>query len=239
MRLFLAGILLVGAAPAQSEADKLEAALKKFGERTYSIKEAGQSTGTMTLKTRIEAGDDGKVAVFEDQIAAKTGDTETSVAISERASLNGLALIRGARNGKDSEGKFDWTGRIQDDDALLNVHGQMLVLRDAKGALGEQAVMRLVCAKEQKVGAEFKCKVLLLAPACVDEPHEFRCVAKETLEIGGAKREAFKWQQKWEGEAILKGESIKAKVDNSYWVGPDGTLLQFTSGRKTLTLDAK
>ena len=37
MRLILAAVLLLQAAPIQSEADKLEAALKRFGNRTYAM----------------------------------------------------------------------------------------------------------------------------------------------------------------------------------------------------------
>jgi hypothetical protein len=39
-------MLLILAAPAQSEAEKLEAALKRFGERNYKIFKDGKESGS-------------------------------------------------------------------------------------------------------------------------------------------------------------------------------------------------
>ena len=54
MRMILAALLLAQAAPAQSEADKLEAALKKFGNRTYGMFVSNAKAGQLTMKTRVE-----------------------------------------------------------------------------------------------------------------------------------------------------------------------------------------
>jgi hypothetical protein len=235
--LLAASLLLQSAtAPAQSEADKLEAALKKFGDREYRITDRGRALGKMSLKTRFEKEKDRTVAVFEDTVIDEAGTGAIGVLLEETASLEGLKLIRTSRT---SEDKTEAGASIRDGDAYLSGKEGQLIIRDVRNALGERAVLRLVGMKVQKVGETFQANVFVLESPSDELVHDFKCVAKETIEIGGKKVEAFKWEQKWKGKAIRGGESVDAAVDNAYWVGTDGTLLRFKIGSNEMTLNVK
>ena len=236
MRLVFLAILALQAAPAQSESDKLEAALKKFGDRKYRVTEGGKPTGTMTLKTKLEKDGDGKIAVFEDTVIVDTGTGAVEVLLEEMASLDGLKLIGTSRT---SDNKIQIAASIRDGDAILTGKDGHLIIRNVRNALGELAVLRLVGMKEQKVGGTFKANVFVLESPSDELVHDFKCVAKETIEIGGKKVDAFKWEQKWKGKAIRDGADEDAAVENAYWVAADGTLLRFKIGPKEMTLDAK
>src|SRR6266850_5474002 len=100
MRALLAAILLLQAAPAQSEADKLEAALKRFGDRSYLILANGEKLGTSTLKTRVEKVDGRSVAVLEDAFKIDAGGDTGFMRTLEKAMLDRLRLISTSQTGK-------------------------------------------------------------------------------------------------------------------------------------------
>jgi hypothetical protein len=239
MKHVLACLLLIQAAPAQSEADKLEAALKKFGNRTYRITERGKPIGTTTLNWKVEKQDDRRVAVFEDTATLQVGPVAVTIILTETADLEGLKLIRATREAGGPKGKLEISASIRDGDAYLTVNERQLLIRDIRNVMGELSVIRLVGMKEQKVGSAFKSNVFVLQSPSDELKHDFRCVAQETIEIGGKKVEAFKWEQKWKGKAIRDGESVDATVENAYWIGADGTLVRFKIGPNEMTLEQK
>jgi hypothetical protein len=239
LRILLAILLLAQAAPPQSEADRFEAAIKKFGERTYRITEEGKPLGTMSLKSRIEKEGDKTVAVLEDTVWLDLGPAKIELKLTETASLDGLKLIHAARTLDGKEEDFEVSASIRDGDAYVTVDRRHLIIREVRDVHGELGVLRLVGMKEQKVGSTFRAKVFVLESPSDELVHDFRCVSQETLGIGGKQVDAFKWEQKWKGKAIRAGASIDATVENTYWVAADGTLLRFKIGRNQMTLENK
>src|SRR5687767_11598527 len=145
MKIILSALFHLQAAPAQSEADKLEAALKKFGDRTYRIVEEGKETGTMTLKTSIERDGDKMAAVFEDRADMKIGDFQLTMTLNEKASLDGLRLISATRKGKTPDGDVDWRVSVRGGKAAMKVEDREQTIDVTARTVGELAVMRLVC----------------------------------------------------------------------------------------------
>ena len=236
MRVILAAALLLPA-PAQSEASKAEAALKKFGDREYRIFEKGVQVGLCTLKSRIEVDGRTRIAIFEDRIE-KAGDTPLTLAYTEKASLIGLRLRWATRV----------DGGIKEDDPKVSIDNGEADITSAQGSItvpkaekacGERALIRLICMTEQKVGSVVQADLLVLDPVDFQRKQEIKCVAAETIDVGGKKMAAFKWVDKREGKSILSGEEIPYKFDNAYWVGADGVLLKFTSGSMEMVLDSK
>jgi hypothetical protein len=236
VRALLAAVLVL--VPAQSEADKLAAALKKFGDRSYLIMENGKKVGTYTLKTRIAVEEGRRLAVFEDRIDKHSDSSTVTLDLVEKATLNGLRLDWATRADGGMK-EDDTTIDIQDGDGHVATDLGNLLLKKVGGAVGERALIRLVCAQEQKVGNSFKADLLVLDPVDYQRGQEIKCVARETIDVGGKKIEAHKWEDKREGESVLNGKPIAYKFDNAYWVGPDGTLVKFRSGSMEMILEPK
>lgn len=240
MRLVLVTLLLLQAAPAQSEADKLEAALRKFGNRTYKILLKGEPVGTYALKTRVAEEEGQKLAFLEDRLETKIGETVRTTDYTEKAVLKGLALHWTTQTDTALEGKSVPVIAIKDGDGHVSTTaGKRMHLKAVAGALGERALFRLVCMKEQKIGATLKVNALVLEPIDYQMDREVKCVAKETLSIGGRKIAAFKWEDKRDGSSILTGKPVPVPIDNAYWVGPDGALVKFKIGPLEMVPEAK
>lgn len=239
----MAAILLLQAAPAQSEADKLEAALKKFGDRTYRIREGGKPTGTLTLKTRIEKAGDRKVAVLEDKYAVKMDGVDTGMTYRETASLEGLRLVSAHHKGVSPEGNVECKIVLRDGKAKLMDNGENPTIDIGPNTVGELAVLRLVCAAEQKRGTNFKADLLSLMVPAFEPGHAFRCIGPEQLQIDGKKFDVFKWEQKgeWKHKVTIEGQetTLASEVDKSYWVSPDGHLVRFRSDSMEMTIETK
>lgn len=229
----MAALLLVPF-QAQSEADKLEAALKKFGNRTYIMSISGEQGGRLAMKTRIEKEGGRRVAVFEETMIEPFIGGKVTGTMVEKAALDGLRLISlkwaSREGGKESVD----TITIEGTKATLIFSGKKETLDVTESTIGEMAVLRRVCAAEQKEGAEFKVDVLN-PPA-----HEFqagrtlRCEGKAQIEIAGRKHEAFLWKEKSQ-----KGQP-GMQVNNTYWVSPAGHLLKYIGlGGVEYVLDAK
>lgn len=214
----------------QGQEAKLEEALKKFGDRNYKVLQDGKESGSMTLKTRLEKEGETQVVVMEDRIEMKAGEAEVQVTLTERAFLKGLRLISAKRTGKRPGGDIDWWVSVAGGKATLRLEDRTQTIDLPEGTIGEQAALRLVCAAEQKVGASFKADVFVMIAERVDRGHEFRCVAKETLDIGGARREAYKWEETWEGKITRNGTTGTSKTANTYWAGADGYPLRAVIG---------
>jgi len=225
---------------AQSPEEKLEAALRKFGDRNYKVLQNGKESGTMTLKTRLEKDGEAKVVVMEDRVELRAGDADAHMSFTERASLKGLRLISAKRTGKVPGADIDWWVSVAAGKASMRVADRTQTIDLTEGAIAELAIMRLICAAEQKVGSTFKADVLVMVSEHLDLGHEFKCVAKETLDIGGAKREAFKWEETWEGKITRNGMTSTSKTANTYWASPDGYPLRAVIGPgMEVVLDAK
>ena len=236
MRLILLAILALQAAPAQSEADKLEAALKKFGDRKYRVTEGGKPTGTMTLKTRIEVVGDRKEVVLEDRLERKIGDAVETVTITETSNLEGLALVRADLTATTAKGEVKATASIREGDAYISGPDGILMLIGVEGGMGILAPPRILCMKKQEVGAHFNAEVILWNTPSDNQSHEFRCVSKESIEVGGKKVEAFKWEVRWTGDLIKGG---KQSSEKTYWIAPDGALLRFKTASTEMVLESK
>lgn len=237
MRLILAAALLLPVAPAQSESRKMEEALRKFGDREYRIFEKGVQVGLCNLKTRIEGEGRTRLAIFEDRIE-KAGDTPLALTYTEKATLIGFRL-RWATRVDGGIKEDDPRVSIEDGEAQIASAQGSITLGKADKACGERALIRLLCMAEQKVGSAVQVDLLVLDPVDFQRKQEVKCVAAETIDVGGKKVAAFKWVDKREGKSILSGEEVPYKFDNAYWVGADGVLLKFTSGSMEMVLDSK
>jgi len=220
MRALLAAALLLQAAPAQSEADKLEAALKKFGNRTYGMFVSGKKAGQLTMKTRIETEDGRRIAVFEDSMVEPATGGQVTGTVIEKASLDGLRLVSlrwvsGAAGKKTMD-----TITVQGTKATVRSEGGKKTFDIPEKTLGELAVLRRVCAVEQTKGATFTFDVLGHATQAL-ESRELRCDGEVEIEIAGKKQQAIRWR-----EQTQEGKT-GAQVKNTYWVSPAGHLLKY------------
>jgi len=244
MQMMFAVMLLIQAAPAQSEADKLEAALKKFGDRSYLILEKGEKIGAVTLRTRVEKEGGRSVAVFEDRITHTMNGREFTLTMTEEASTDRLRLLSSRKTVKGDDKEEHWSISVAEAKALMKVEGREQTIEITDVTIGEEGVMRLVCAAEQKEGSSFKTDVLSMTAERLETGHDFKCLGKEQVEINGRKFDAFKWEQKGEwkftrkiGDQEVPGTS---RVNHTYWVSPDGYLLRVSYGsRMEVVLDAK
>ncbi|HKS17394.1 MAG TPA: hypothetical protein VJU16_08790 [Planctomycetota bacterium] len=243
MRLLLAAVLLVQAATPQSEADKLEAALKKFGNRSYRIKDGGKEVGTLTVKTRIEKAGDRKVAVLEDEYAVKFDGVDTTMSYRETASLEGLRLVSGHHKIVTPGGPVECKIVIKDGKARLQDGGENPILDISPTMVGELAVLRLVCAAEQKRGANFKADLLSLGVPAFEPGHAFRCIGPEQIQVAGKKVDVFRWEQKgeWKHKVTVDGQetTLTFVMDKSYWVSPDGYLVRLRFNSLETTIETK
>src|SRR5687767_14549782 len=136
MILILASVLLLQDTP-PSPSEKIEASLKRFGDRTYGVLRDGKEAGTLTLKHRIEVVEDVKIVSFEDRLSLKVRDGEEIVNWTEESSLEDLRLRRTVRSPGDPDDDKADTMSIRGDDAYVLVKGRQVLFRDAKGAVGE------------------------------------------------------------------------------------------------------
>ncbi|HKS17397.1 MAG TPA: hypothetical protein VJU16_08805 [Planctomycetota bacterium] len=234
MKWILGCLLLL---PAPQEAAKVEAAIKKFGERTYRILEKGNAVGKCTLKSRIGEMEGITVAIFEDKIE-RTGDTPQVLDYTEKAALKGLRL-RWATRENDGFKEDDPTVIIEEGDARVTSPEGNMTLVKVEGVRGERSLIRLLCMAEQKVGSVVQSDLLVLEPVDYQRRQEVKCVAAETIDVGGKKVATFKWVDKRKGRSILSGQPIAYDFDNAYWIAADGALVKFTSGSLEMVLESK
>jgi hypothetical protein len=200
----------------------MEAALKKVGDRSYKISMEGESVGTLTMKTRIEKKGNGKVVVFEDQMEMARGGEKMQMTMKETAALSHLRILSAQRGGKD----MDWSVSVSGNKAVLKVEGREQTVELTEGAVGESGLLRILCAAEQKEKASFKVDVLSMTSERLEKDHHFTCLGKETVEVGGKKIDAFKWEEKGEWKITRNGIAGTSSVDNSYWVSAEGYLVR-------------
>ncbi|HKS17395.1 MAG TPA: hypothetical protein VJU16_08795 [Planctomycetota bacterium] len=218
MRMLLAALLLLP--PAQSEADKLEAALKKFGNRTYGMYVSGKKAGLLKLKTKIETEGGRRLAIFEDSMTEPaTGGTVTGI-VTEKASLDGLRLstlrwvsILDGRRSIDSV-------TVEGSKAVVIREGEKKTLTVPEKTMGESGLLRQICAVEQKKGEILNVEILNHVMQEL-ESRELKCDGEVDIEIAGKKQVAFRWR-----EQLQEGKS-GANVRNTYWVSAAGHLLKY------------
>ncbi|HEU4339762.1 MAG TPA: hypothetical protein VFS19_06810 [Planctomycetota bacterium] len=224
MATLIASLLLLQAPPAQTETEKLEAQLKKFGNRTYAMYVSGRKAGKLTMKSKLETEDGRRIVVFEDiRLETSAGGT-VKVTVTEKASVEGVRLIS-SRRVTDSDGR-----KALD---LITVTGSKAAVRfdDEKRkeleipekTVGEQAVLRLVCSAVQEKGTFIAIDVLSQFTGEL-ESRELKCEGKVDIEIGDRKVEAIRWQER--GQAGKPGGHVK----NTYWVSSAGHLLKYVGG---------
>lgn len=211
MRMLLAAILLVQSAPAQSDAEKMEAALKKFGTRTYSTFISGKKTGTRMLKTTIVTEKDRKIAVLEGTDVEGGKQTGTVV---EKADLKGLRLLFVKVTSLTIAKPDDNTLRVEGRKATMRLPNQPepLVFDVTENTIGDEALLRLVCAAEQKEGAVLKLDLLSWLIPEVEEGRTLTCEGKKQVEIGGKKVDAYLWT----------GKDRYLDFTYKYWISPEG-----------------
>jgi hypothetical protein len=233
MRMMLAALLLLAPEPAQSEADKLEAALKKFGNRTYGMYVSGKKAGLLKLKTKVETEGGRRLAIFEDSMTEPaTGGTVTGI-VTEKASLDGLRLssvrwvsILDGRRSVDSI-------TVEGAKAVVIREGDKKTLDVPEKTMGESGLLRRVCAVEQKKGEILNVEILNHVMQEL-ESRELRCDGEVDIEIAGKKQPAFRWR-----EQLQEGKA-GANVKNTYWVSSAGHLLKYIGlGGVEYVLEAK
>ena len=196
------------------DAAQIGAAVRKAGERRYRLVEDGKTVGTVTLKTKV----DGASVVFEDTFDMMG----RKMAMRETARLEDLSLVSASRK---MEG-VDWTLRVEGKKALMKVEGRDTTLDLPGPVLGELAALRLVAAAPRKEGATSKRDIVSFPGEELRKDVEFRCAGKEEVELGGKKRPAFKWTEKWRHESTVDGVKRISSVDLAFWVSPDGVILR-------------
>src|SRR5688572_22176918 len=188
MLLILLASLVLQAAPAQSEADRVEAAIKKMTDREYRMIVSGREIGTLTLKNRVETEGGRKIAVFE-SVIKMTHDGETKEGVlTEKAELDGLRFLSRKLAG-DGQQKIDEVkdGKI----AVKGLDGVAKTVAVTKATISEKVVDRFICVQEQKVGATFKFD---LFDFDLQKGYELKCLERKEVELGGAKHDAFIWR---------------------------------------------
>jgi hypothetical protein len=223
MGILLATILLAQAAPAQSEADQMEAALKKFGDRTYSIIIGGEPEGFRTLKTSVITDQGRKVVVLEVKEEGQSGKTVRTTI--ERAELNGIKLISVETTGFVGKSETS-TIKVDGLKATLKYAGEEVKdVAITDRTVGEEALLRRVCAAEQKEGTELVVDVLRWPAPDLERARTLKCEGLKPVEIRGKKVDAYLWTESWGAK---------------YWVSPDGYLVRWTGpGGVDYVLDAK
>jgi len=205
-----------------SDADRMEAILKKAGEHTYVFIQNRQKIGTLSLKTRIEMEAGRKIAIFEDKADLELEGEKMTMSLKETAALGHLGVLSSMRHNNDG----DWSIKIDGTKATMKVEGREQTLEITKMVVGEQGLLRLVCVAEQKAEATFKVDVLSMTGERLEKEHHFRCLGKEGVEIGGKIIDSFKWEEKWEWKGMVKGVPTTSRAENTYWVSPDGYLVR-------------
>jgi hypothetical protein len=240
----LAAVLLIQAAPAPSDADKTEAALKRFGDRTYRILLNGKRGGTLALKTRIERDKGQPTAVFDDDFDFVLEGTRSRLVTSERASLDRLRLLSNTITEVDGDKQDRFSITVDKETAhLKGLTGRKTEIKVPDTLMGQMSVLRRMCISEQKEGVSFPVALINARHERLQIGHVIRCLGKQKVDHDGKKIDAWKWEEKGDVKFSTgtgdPGYSIDLKVDNTYWVGPDGTLLRFTWGELELILDVK
>ena len=224
MRLILAALLLLQAAPAQTEADKVEAAIKKMTDREYRMIVSGREIGTMTLKNRVETEGGRRIAVFESVLKmTRAGEPQEELMI-EKANLDGLQFL--SRRLVRLGGVVDKVMEVKDGKiALKKIDGATKQVEVTKVTVSEGALYRLPCVQEQKVGAALKIDVLDFD---LQKGYELKCVERKEVELGDAKHDAFIWRLSGENTIELPSGHMKMKFEYIYWVTPEGLLLRYS-----------
>jgi hypothetical protein len=238
-------LLLVLCCLAQAlDADRNEAALKRFGEsRTYRMSHEIKK-GTTTLKTRVETVKDKKVAVLEDVFAGTLFEKGYRFSTAETASLDRFRML---------SCKMRTKTRDEDTEVSIEVNGTKAVMTGAKegkdiviswditeSTVSEAAMIRLLCAQEQKEGRSFKVDMLAIDRLEVQKDHAFNCVGKEEIALGGKKYGAFKWQERWTTKPRPGSKPQEdLHCERTYWVSVDGYLLKRQGIDGVLTLEVK
>ena len=189
-------------------------------------------TSTVEFRTRIEKDGDRTVVVFDDRFITKTGEKETIDSRSERASLPGLKLISMT---EEAPGRPKRIVTIQDGRAKVTRGDDRFEFDVTPSTMGILSLTRALSIREQKIGDKFTLD--LVRGQELDRGHVLECEAKETIEIGGAKVEAFRWKQTWESKDDITDEVIKHT--QSYWISPEGFLLRLVTEYFEMTLKSK
>jgi hypothetical protein len=214
-----------------SDADRNETALKKFGEsRTYRVSHPNRR-GTRTMMTRIETVDGKKVAVLEDVFDGTIFEKEKRFSTAETASLGRFSMMSCKVHNKTGDESIEGSIEVKGSKAFVTItRGGMSITIpcDITGTtVSEAAMILLLCAQEQKEGQSFKVDMFDIDKSQVEKDHAFTCSGKETIDIGGKKHDAFKWQEKWTTKPS-PGDSLQKDLDwkRTYWISVDGYLLR-------------
>ena len=233
MLAILASVLLIQAAPAQSEADRMESALKKFGNRTYGMYVSGKKAGLLKMKTRIESEGGRRLAIFEDSMTEPaTGGTVTGT-VTEKASLDGLRLSSlrwvSVLDGRRSIESIT----VEGTQAVVILEGEKKTLDVPGKTMGESGLLRRLCAVEQRKGDILNVDILSHVTHEL-ESRQLKCDGEVDIEIAGRKQAAFRWR-----EQVEEGKS-GANVKNTYWVSSAGHLVKYIGlGGVEYVLEAK
>lgn len=244
MRVLTAIILIFQVGLVQSEAETLEAAVKKFGDRKYrATRKGADALSTFTLKSRTHKDKNRTEVILESSLTFNVLDTKIIFTQTETTSLDGLRLISSKAATQKSDITKEDSAVIRDGKVHLTSNGQEETIDVVEGVKGELAASWLICAAEQKVGATFKLDVLNMGAGCFEPGHSFRCVGQEEVTLGDKKVASFKWEEtgEWKHKEKYGDEvrEITTQVKNTYWVGRDGYLVRFTVGEWDAVLDPK
>lgn len=223
MRLALATLLLLQA-PVQSEADKVEAAIKKMTDREYRMIVRKEEIGTLTLKSRVDTEGDRKIAVFESVMKVpREGRIEESTTV-EKADLEGLRFLSMKVVGLD--GKINYSLEVKDGKVgVKTLEGKTKSIEVTKTTVTEMTLYRFACVREQKVGSTHTLD--LFDYHNIQKGYELRCVERKTVELAGAKHDVFIWRLSGESTIDLPDGPLKLKFEYTYWVTPEGLLIRY------------
>ena len=222
MQIILAAALLLQAAPTQAE--RIEAALKKMTDREYRMVGSEGEIGTMTFKQRIETEGGRKVAVLE-FVARMTRDGKTEEGtMSVKADLDGLRFL--SMKSVDPSGKAGPALEVKDGKVEVKTLGGVAKSIDVTSTtVLEMSLLRLPGVLEQKVGSTLKVDVLDLSS--MNKDYELKCLERTTLELAGTKHDAFKWRLTGKSQLDLPSGPEVFKVTYNFWVNPEGVLLRY------------
>ncbi len=211
-------ILAVAFGLPSQDADKIRAALKGVGERSYKVSDGDKMSGSMILKTGVEK----EAAVLDDVLLLGDGDMKVSMEFKQTCKLDSFL------SATTVEGKLTFSDKVQT--RTLTVKDGKAAAKTTEGgkttekevAIGDKAIthfalFRVVCVLEAKKGAVTTFDLLDVESLDLKKDCTLTCDGKAKTDVAGKSLECDKWTLKQEAKEstfwISGGFVVKASLD--------------------------
>ena len=201
------------------DAEKIKAALKTVGERTYKLTDEKHG-GSLVLKTTVEKD----AAILDDVLTLQEGEAKATMAFKQTCAID-ACLNPTAVEGKITDGKENRTVSVVVKDGTAKVKlvdGAEVTERSE--TLGDKAIthfalFRVVCILEAKKDATVKFNLVDVEAFLVRKDSTLTCNGKDKTDVGGKAVECDQWTLKEEGRDrdsifwVSGGVVVKATVE--------------------------